>query len=633
MQSTINSNMKTIIQLLFLALFPFFSGCGGHAANTTSVTATAASIQLLVGSSQLASSGATTLPVTAVVLSSTGQTVANEAVVFSTNNDPSAYFSSVVGTTDVNGVATALLNIGANKSNRTVNISATAGTTGNAVGTNSVDVVGTSISISGNNSLALNASTSLTISVKDSAGTPVPGVAVTVTSQSGNGIALSPSSGISNSSGQVTATVTANKSSATDIITASASGTSKSQSLTVSSSSFTIVTPGASQLIPINTATPVSVAWADGGSPVVGSVVNFSSSRGVISSSVTTNADGVATASVTATDTGPAIISVTGPGGSPATSTTVTFYTTSVSTVATQATPGTIQVTTGTGGQTSNSSVISVVVRDAANNLVPNAQVNFSIMADASGGELSSATATTDSYGSASVNYFAGGVSSPQNGVTVRATVVSINGVSVPPVYGETSLTVSGQSLLVRLGTDNLVLPLSPLLQKTYVAVVTDAGLNPVAGAGVTFKLRPSVYAKGYFEVAGGKWQQVVTVECANEDNGGTSGGQKAFNGILDAGEDTNGNGALEPGGVATISATGVTDAFGIAKATITYPKDHAHWAAYVVEARTGVNTNDPPATAVFVLDGLAADYKDVNVDPPGNPSPFGTSASCLDSD
>jgi hypothetical protein len=314
----------------------------------------------------------------------------------------------------------------------------------------------------------------------------------------------------------------------------------------------------------------------------------------------------------------------------------VSFYTNTASSVAAQANPGTIQVTTGTAGQTSNSSVISVVVRDAANNLVQNAQVNFAITADASGGSLSSATATTDSYGSASVNYIAGGVSSAQNAVSITTTVVSISGAAITPVViGTVGLTVSGQALMVRLGTDNLVINAPPLNQKKYVAIVTDAGGNAVAGVTVSFKLRPQGYWKGRYykpvppstETA---WIWTSSAWCANEDNGGLVP-SLAFNGIVDPGEDLNGNLALEPGGVATISATGITDATGVATALITYPKDHANWAEYIVEARAGVNSNDPPSTAIFDLHGLATDYTNLNVDPPGLYSPYGISASCAD--
>jgi hypothetical protein len=103
---------------------------------------------------------------------------------------------------------------------------------------------------------------------------------------------------------------------------------------------------------------------------------------------------------------------------------------------------------------------------------------------------------------------------------------------------------------------------------------------------------------------------------CPNEDVN--------FNGILEAGEDGNGNSSLEPGGVATVNASGATDASGNATATLTYPKDHSGWTIVTLEARTGVVGNDPPTTTRFVLPGQATDYSNLQVAPPGQTSPYG---------
>jgi len=292
-----------------------------------------------------------------------------------------------------------------------------------------------------------------------------------------------------------------------------------------------------------------------------------------------------------------------------------------------QAVPSTIQVTTGVASQTSNSSTISVVVRDASNNLVKNAGVDFTVTADPTGGTLAAARAITDVTGSASVTYIAGSVSSGQQGtaVTIRATVTDISGTPIAPVIGNTTLTVSGQSLLVRLGTDNLVQSLPPVNKKTWAAVVTDAAGNAVVGATVRFALRPGRFRKGHFVVppapAPQVWTAVINATCPNEDVN--------FNGIVDPGEDTNGNNALEPPGVTTVNASGTTDASGIATAVLTYPKDHAIWTEVILEARSGVAGNDPPTTATFFLVGLASDYSDINVSPPGEFSPYGDNNNC----
>ena len=567
------------------------------------------------------SSGASTVDLTAILVSSTGQTIAGQAVAFSRGVDPTAFFTNVSngGVSDANGTVTAKLNLGVNKANRTIMVTATGA---GATATNTVDVIGTTITIAGGSSLALGAGTTLTFTVRDAAGVAVPGVALTVTSQAGNTIALNPATGITSSSasslGQITAVVTA-ANVGNDVITATGGGTSQTQALTISNASFTFTTPAAATEIPLATVTPISVNWTNAGVPVVGSLVNFSSTRGAFAGSpVATNASGTATAFISSSSAGSAVITATGPGGVPAATLNVAFVAVTASSLTVQASPSTIQVTSG-AGQTNNSSTISVVVRDAANNLVKNARVNFTIAADPTGGTLTAASGTTDVNGTTSVTYIAGAISSPQNGVIISATVTNINGVPIVLASSTATLTVSGQPLLVRLGTDNLVGSTPPVNNKTWIAIVTDASGNAVAGATVRFSLRPGRYRKGFYTVPGGAtaWQLTnLNATCANEDLN--------FNGILDPGEDINLSRALEPGGIATVTASAVTNASGIATAVVTYPKDHASWTEVILEARTGVVGNDPPTVSTFFLEGLASDYTNITLAPPGQFSPYG---------
>src|SRR5882762_10085946 len=423
-------------------------------------------VQLLATSPQMPSSGATNVDLTAIVVDANGQAVSGAPVVFSTGADPSAFITNILpsgGVTDATGSVTATLKLGANKSNRFISVTAS---TQGATAATGVDVTGTAITVSGNSSLALGASTALTFSLKDSAGVALPGFTMTLTSAAGNSI--SPATGTTNSAGQLVTTVTGNVG-GNDTITATAAGTSKTQALTVSGAGFAFTAPAPSVDIPLNTPTTVSVHWTTtGGAAVVGQPVTFASSRGTItgSPSTTNGAGDTPGVSISSTSAGTATISASGPGGTPAATLNVTFVATTASSVAAQAVPGTIvfTFTNGGGSQTSNKSTISVVVRDATNNLVKNAGVDFTVTADPTGGSLSSARAITDVNGGASVTYTAGSVSSPQNGVAVKATVTDISGVPIggPAITNSATLTVSGQSLLVRLGTDNLVVSQPP---------------------------------------------------------------------------------------------------------------------------------------------------------------------------
>src|SRR5712672_738257 len=509
-------------------------------------------VQLLASSPQMPSSGAANVDLTAIVVDANGQAVSGASVVFSTGTDPSAVITNILpsgGVSDTNGGVTATLNLGSNKSNRFISVSAS---TQGATASTGVDVTGTAITISGSSSLAFGASTTLTFSLKDSAGGAVPGFLMTLASATGNSI--SPASGTTNSSGQVTAVVTANVG-GNDTITATAAGASKTQALTVSGAGFAFTTPAPAVEIPLNTPTALSVHWTSAGAPVVGQAVTFATSRGNIAGSPpTTNGTGdTPGVTISSTSSGIATITASGPGGTPAATLSVTFVATTASSIAAQAVPGTVQITTGVASQTSNRATISVVVRDAANNLVKNAGVDFNLT-DNTGGFLNASHAITDINGGASVTYTSGTVSSAQNGVAVKTTVTDVGGVPVGgSVIDTATLTVSGQSLLVRLGTDNLVQPLPPVNKKTWVAIVTDAGGDAVAGVTVNFALRPGHYKKGQYDVfdnAAGVWTRGSipadpVTQCNNEDTN--------FNGNVDPGEDNdpvngNNNGALEPG-------------------------------------------------------------------------------------
>ena len=182
----------------------------------------------------------------------------------------------------------------------------------------------------------------------------------------------------------------------------------------------------------------------------------------------------------------------------------------------------------------------------------------------------------------------------------------------------------TGQPILVRLGTDNLVGDDPPVYRKLWVAIVTNPDGTPVSGATVIFSLRSGRFLKGQYNppppppFLPQTWQQAPTVLCPNEDLNN--------NGVLDAGEDINGNGLLDSLGHSAVNITGVSDATGVARATIVYPKDAASWAELTLLAGSGVGT---PAMATFFAVGLAADYADLNVAPPGFFSPFGRGGSC----
>ena len=112
----------------------------------------------------------------------------------------------------------------------------------------------------------------------------------------------------------------------------------------------------------------------------------------------------------------------------------------------------------------------------------------------------------------------------------------------------------------------------------------------------------------------------MITASCLNED--------VDQNGIFQVppDNDVNGNGTLQPGNVATVSANNLTtDASGFAFFNVVYAQEYAQWVRVELSARATVAGSEAIERTIFVLPILASELTNKDVSPPGNPSPFGT--------
>ncbi len=622
-----SSVMAMTIGMLGMLLL---TGCGAGTSGDVPApppgTTVAASIDLLVSNPQLDSdvAGVHTVTLTAIVKDSSNRALSGKEVSFAADSGVLAVTS---GTTGDNGQATATLGTGGNPANRPIHLTAATGSVSTA---NTVTVTGTTLSVSGAASLSSGDSAPLTIFLKDSKGKGIAGKTVTVTSLKGN--TLSAASGVTDLSGQVIVNVTATVAGA-DKITASAIGATKEFDLTVNTAILTFIAPSPTAVteIPIDTNRSVTVEYVSGTIPQPGATVNFFTTSGALSSSAaTTGADGRAAVTVSSTNSGPALLVASVVGG-PTSQVAVEFVATTVFSVTLKASPAIIG--TNSVGSETEKSLITARVYDAQDNPVKNRTVAFTIVNDASGGHLTPASAITDSTGAASTYFIAGASTGGLGGVTIRATVVGT------AVTATTPLTVAKKALFIALATGPTIKKVEPnMYQQDYLALVTDSAGNPVVGATVDATVTPIYYQKGYFIYPTGAsaWQQVVTLQaasstlpgipaCANEDGITHNPSYDFPNFILDPGEDQNGNNRLDPGNVASVTAT-TTDATGHATVSVVYARDYAYWVNVKLEARTDIANS---ASVTFNLPGDATDYASQNASPPGNPSPFGTSASC----
>jgi hypothetical protein len=609
--------MRKLIHALTVIVAATLAACSGGSDNTlftdggaaSGGSTTASTLTLLTSSPQIPSDGASDATITALVRDTNNNVLPDVPVVFS--SDSGSLVVSQPSSTDANGQLTATLSTAGDPTNRTITVSATAGS---AAATVTVDVVGTTLAINGPASLPTGQTGDYNVVLTDAGGAGIGSVDVTVTSSNGNAISQSPVT--TDSAGRASFTVTASNT-GDDTLEASALGLIAAQVVTVSGDAFVFTTPAANTEIPLGSNQTVTVNWQQSNTPINGQPVSFSITRGSVSaSSVNTDASGNATITVSATNAGPAVITATNGNGT-STQRVVEFVATQPDTLELQADPFTVAPQA--------QSTITAVVRDADGNLVKNQIVDFTLD-DVTGGSLSVAQATTDSQGRAQTFYTASQTTSASEGVSVTATVRGT------AVSGNVKLTVAQRELFLSAGTGNEIFePNSAQYRIEYAVQVTDSQGNGVEGVTVQVNVLSTEYYKGYrqFPAGGNSWTTVVTATCADEDVN--------RNGILDAGEDANNSGRIEAGNVATVSAQNggggsfVTDQDGFGIVDVLYPQEFAYYVKVKFEASTSVQGTESATAKLFVLPGSANDFNNENNAPPGVVSPFGQSNTCAD--
>lgn len=598
----------------------------GTVTGTTSVTVTAPgtgtsstnSISVLTSLPQIASDGSQPATITALVRDSKNNLVSGATVGFAATSGGLAVTQA---TTDANGQAKATLTPANDPSDRTITVTASSG---GQTATVPVSVVGTTLSVAGPTTLILGAQGTYSITLTNSAGNGIANQTVALKSASGN--TLSASSVTTTSSGTATFTMTATNSGA-DTVAASGLGLSAQQAVSVSNQSFAFTSPAANTQVAIGQSQQVTLTWTSSGTPQANQTVAFTTTRGTLSAQqATTNAQGVAQVSISSTSAGPGTVTAT--ATSVSAQLTVDFLAGAPATVDVQASPATI----APQGQ----STITATLRDANDNLVQGQTVNFQLVQDATGGALSPGSATTNGQGQASVTYTATAASSATNGVVISATGGSIT--------GQTSLTVAGQTVGLSLGTGGKISELSSTQNEMpWTVTAGNASSNGVANVPISFTVQSLSYLKGAYINPKGTtvWVYTPSITATTDttdtdlvDFGGVLGCASEDvnnNGVLDKGEDYNGNLKLDPGLVATTDiATGTTDSTGSVTVNLIYPKDHAAWVVVRLIATATVNGTENSSSVDILLPALASDIPTSTASsPPGQLSPYGQASVC----
>jgi len=476
--------------------------------------------------------------------------------------------------------------------------------------------------VSGATSTAAGSTLTLTFNAADSKQVAISGVALALTSALGNGL---PATATTDAAGQASVQYVATKP-GTDTITVTGAGASVIVGVTVTGTDedLSFITPAPSRQVVVNTPQTLTIRYRKAGVAQANVPVNLAATIGTLTASnVTTNASGEASVSVQSSFAGSSMLSAT-----LANSTTPVQATLPLNFIATTPASLVLQVTPtalapNQLGQTAQQATLVAKVTDANGNPVSGTTVNFSQQADPSGGLLQQASAVTDNNGVATVQYLSGATTTASNAVRLRATVASDIAVT-----GSAAMTVNQSALFIALGTGNTITNFNPeTYEKNWTVYVTDANGVRVAGVPVTVKVIPNYFRKGSliwsepdsFWIYNGPY-----LECPNEDRGN-------LNGILDPGEDINGDQTLTPGNVVALTASTVTtDANGTATITMRYAELFASWIGVRLTATAIVAGTESVSFKDFHLDKLAGDYSIKTVSPAGVASPFGvTTGSC----
>jgi hypothetical protein len=573
--------------------------------------------------------GATPTTIKALLVNANNNVVPGATVQFTAS---SGALTVTQATTDATGTAIATLSAGTSSQNRSITVTATSGSSSATI---QIAVIGTTLTLSGPTSLVQGVAGSYTATLNDSGGNPIVGQAIALSSANGNTLPTSVTTG---TQGTATFTLTPVNAGA-DTITATAySGTlPATEAISVSNQAFTITAPVANATIKVGTvatptanAVPVTITWTASGAGQTGTV-NFSTSRGTIAPASVAVTAGVLAQAVTlySTTAGAAIVSATAvnAGGTTVASaqTQVSFYSSIPASVSVQANPSRV----ATQGQ----STVVATVQDGPNNTgnpVQGATVNFTLTADSTGGNLSAGSAVTNSSGQATVTYTAGSVSSATDGVNIA--VEALGGTNPT---NSTQLTVGGQTVFLSLGTGNSVADgpnQATQYELPYSVQAADASGAGISGVTVTFSVQAIEYFTGHMTYNGALWVPLYAVPAPS----GCSAVYVYENdGVIVTPTPTppipsNYVVTLIPGSVATTDvSSAVTGTGGTASVNLIYPKDHSYWVQVALTATATVAGTQNSTTAEFILPGLSTDYTTQTIAPPGQVSPYGTSATC----
>lgn len=468
------------------------SGSGGGGGSTGSGT-NAADLVVTLSAATIANVSGATATATVTAIDANRNAVAGVPVTLSV--DANAVLTPSGTKTDDKGQLTAVVGIGSDTSTRTITVTATSGsitrTAALQVQPSSTTSGQVALTVSLSSSLVTSASpTTVTTTLKDAGGAPIPNTVVTLSTQRGNLAVLSSTSLLTNAQGVASTTLRSAASGvdgADQVIGTATVGTATVQGqagFTVSAADTPTLSVTPSNATLRFSTSPLSISakvLGPTGAPVANQVVTFSAKNGLVrfdAASVVTSATGDAVAvvrPVSASSSGVEVVTVaTTVGGRDLQASTTIALTAEAPAISMSISNSAVTAT--------NPPLVRAVVKDLAGNLLPNAIVTFSSQGGLT--VLSPTSQVTNSLGEATA------VVSPKTATSAGAdTIVASVTVQGITATAQVLAQVAGS---VPSGTPTLDLALnstsiSSASPATVTATLRDSQGQGVAGQVVTF--------------------------------------------------------------------------------------------------------------------------------------------------
>jgi hypothetical protein len=686
--------LKPLLSFLLVSLLAACGGGGGSAGTTLFPSADLPKVNdvvVVLSSKTIANTGNETVSVTITALDANRAALPNVPVEVAVNNNGIVTPSGSV--TDASGTITAIVGIGSDRTNRTITVSATAGS---ITRQQPLQVAETSqgVPLAADLSLVLSSTTlnnggtntiTATATAVDSKRNVISGIPVAFSVDSS--AILAASGPTTTAAGTVVATVGigADRSNRVVTITAQSGALTKTASFRV--------------LGAVLTASFASLVDA-------GSVRNLIEYRLVdtnaipmVEQQITVSAPGLPTSSGTTDINGKFTYVYNAPTVTGVTNVTANAAgATQVATVTVQA-PGGGNIAPApaipqSASLASNPSVVSVNIPGsnvnqvelralflgAGNAPIPRVRVRFDLDGNINSTDgvptwLGGTYAYSDASGVARGTFTAGQRSSPTGGVTIRACYDTVDfPTGSCPNATRATLTVAAEALSVNIRTNELVKSGAAQLTyiKEYAVMVVDAAGQAKADVLITPSVDLLGFYKGFYFWNGKRWQQTVTLAatenyqwnaalgrweygatttqpvCPNEDvnRNGVREAVPVVPGALPPalagrGEDLNWNNEIDPrkADVAVkVVGSPKTDANGVAVVQIEYGRNLGTWVDFVITVTaSGVAGSEARAKFTGVLYGVgnlpvpADAVTNENAAPAFVISPYGRGTVCTD--